>query len=64
MDITTIISLPIFFLIPFLGGNHLPLYYITIDKFWIESFFILFLIFAIVLCHFKKKDFMIVSTPF
>ncbi len=36
-----------FFLIPFLGGNHLSLYYVTIDKFWIESTFVLFLVFAV-----------------
>jgi len=36
-----------FFLIPFLGGNHLSLYYVTIDKFWIETTFILSMILAI-----------------
>jgi O-antigen ligase len=30
--------------IPFLGGNHLPLFYVTIDKFWIENVFLLCLI--------------------
>jgi hypothetical protein len=39
-------SIP-FFLIPFLGGNHLSLFYITIDKFWIETTFVLLLLIAI-----------------
>ena len=30
--------------IPFLGGNHLPLFYVTIDKFLIENIFLLCLI--------------------
>jgi O-antigen ligase/tetratricopeptide (TPR) repeat protein len=42
------IFLPLpFFLIPFLGGNHLSLFYITIDKFWIETTFVLLLLIAI-----------------
>ncbi|MCX5815610.1 MAG: O-antigen ligase family protein [Proteobacteria bacterium] len=44
-----------FFLIPFLGGNHLSLFYVTIDKFWIETTFILFLIIAIAINHLSKK---------
>ena len=35
-----------FFMIPFLGGNHLPLFYISIDRFWIESTFGVALILA------------------
>ena len=34
-------------LIPFLGGNHLPLYFFSIDKFWIDGFFLLSLIVAL-----------------
>jgi putative inorganic carbon (hco3(-)) transporter len=37
----------VFFLIPFLGGNHLALPGITIDRFWIETSFLLALIIAI-----------------
>jgi len=61
MDIATVISLPVFFLTPFLGGNHLPLYYVTIDRFWIESAFIIFLICAITVSYFKKKALLVAS---
>jgi len=44
-----------FFLIPFLGGNHLSLFYVTIDKFWIETTFILFLIIAIAVNYFRER---------
>jgi O-antigen ligase len=36
-----------FLLIPFLGGNHLSLYFVTIDRFWIETSFLLLLIVAL-----------------
>lgn len=36
-----------FFLIPFLGGNHLSLSYVTIDRFWIETAFVGSLIIAL-----------------
>ena len=36
-----------FLLIPFLGGNDLPLYFLTIDRFWIETSFILSIIVAL-----------------
>jgi O-antigen ligase len=42
--------------IPFLGGNHLPLYYINIDKFWIENIFLLSLIISIILCFYTNKE--------
>jgi O-antigen ligase len=42
-------------MIPFLGGNHLPLYYINIDRFWIEGIFGLLLIIAITLSFLKDK---------
>ena len=45
-----------FFMIPFLGGNHLPLYYISIDRFWIEGAFGLLLIIAIMLSFLKDKS--------
>ena len=45
-----------FFMIPFLGGNHLPLYYISIDRFWIEGVFGLLLIVAIMLSFLKDKS--------
>ena len=44
-----------FFMIPFLGGNHLPLYYISIDRFWIEGIFGIFLVIAITLSFLKDK---------
>ena len=43
-----------FFIIPFLGGNHLPLVYGTIDKFWIESIFVFSLLGAILIRYFEK----------
>lgn len=49
-----IFSLLTFFLIPFLGGNHLSIYYVTIDKFWIETTFVLLLLFAILVQFFGK----------
>ena len=45
-----------FFLIPFLGSNHLSLYYITIDRFWIETIFILFLIIAVFFQYISRND--------
>jgi O-antigen ligase len=45
-----------FFVIPFLGGNHLPLYYISIDRFWIEGVFGLLLIISITLSFLKNKS--------
>jgi O-antigen ligase len=36
-----------FFFIPFLGGNHLSLSYVTIDRFWIETAFVGSLIIAL-----------------
>ena len=44
-----------FFMIPFLGDNHLPLYYISIDRFWIEGIFGLLLVFATTLSFLKDK---------
>lgn len=46
--IDNIILMPAFFLIPFLGGNHLSLYFVNIDKFWIEGTFLICLIAAII----------------
>lgn len=39
----------VFLTIPFLGGNHLPLSFITIDRFWIDGAFGVLLIVATVL---------------
>ena len=44
-----------FFMVPFLGGNHLPLYYISIDRFLIEGVFGIFLVIAITLSFLKDK---------
>ncbi|HEX2965890.1 MAG TPA: O-antigen ligase family protein [Syntrophorhabdaceae bacterium] len=41
----------VFCFVPFLGGNHLPLFYFTIDKFWLESIFIILLIFSLLLFY-------------
>jgi len=53
--LNTIISALPFFIIPFLGGNHLSLFYITIDKFWIETSFILTLLIAIFVNFYKRR---------
>jgi O-antigen ligase len=45
-----------FFVIPFLGGNHLPLYYISIDRFWIEGVFGLLLIISITFSFLRDKS--------
>ncbi|MBA4390027.1 MAG: hypothetical protein C0399_03720 [Syntrophus sp. (in: bacteria)] len=42
--------------VPFLGGNHLPLHYITIDRFWIENIFLLSLIVSILFLFLNRKD--------
>ncbi|OPY81029.1 MAG: O-Antigen ligase [Syntrophorhabdus sp. PtaU1.Bin058] len=49
-------SIFVFFLIPFLGNNHLSLFYINIDKFWIETSFILVLIVAIFLQYVRDRE--------
>ncbi len=49
-------SIFVFFLIPFLGNNHLSLFYINIDKFWIETSFIIALIVAVFLQYMREKD--------
>ena len=42
--------------IPFLGGNHLPLFYVTIDKFWIENLFLLCLVISLMFLFLSKKN--------
>jgi len=42
--------------IPFLGGNHLPLFYVTIDKFWIENLFLFCLILTLLMVFLSNKD--------
>ena len=54
--ISSIMVFLTFFMIPFLGGNHLPLFYISIDRFWIEGIFSLVLIIAILLQYFAKRN--------
>jgi O-antigen ligase len=49
-----ITCLPFFFM-PFLGGNHLPLFHFTVDKFWIETSFVLSLLISIFLVYYTKK---------
>jgi|GEM_PF-494246 len=43
-------------LIPFLGGNHLALYYVTIDRFWLETSFVLLLLFAFFGLAFERSE--------
>lgn len=49
-------SIFVYFLIPFLGNNHLSLFYINIDKFWIETSFIITLIAAVFLQYTREDD--------
>jgi len=49
-------SIFVFFLIPFLGNNHLSLFYINIDKFWIETSFIIALVVAVFLQYTRDRD--------
>lgn len=64
-------SIIVFFLIPFLGNNHLNLFYVNIDQFWIETSFIILLIAAVFLQYARERDtrtsllvFMIFFIPF
>ena len=45
-----------FFLIPFLGGNHLPLHHITIDRFWIEGIFGIVMILSLLFQYLKGRQ--------
>lgn len=45
----------VFFMIPFLGGNHLPLYFITVDRFWIEGGFGVTLVLATLFNYLANK---------
>ena len=44
-----------FFMIPFMGGNHLPLYYVSIDRFWIETLFSILLIISAMLTYLNQQ---------
>jgi O-antigen ligase len=44
-----------FFVVPFLGGNHLPLYYVSMDRFWIETLFIILLIISAMLTYLNQQ---------
>ena len=44
-----------FFMIPFLGGNHLPLFFVSIDRFWIDGIFGLILTCAVTFSFLKYK---------
>jgi O-antigen ligase len=53
-----------FLIIPFLGGNHLSLYYVTIDKFWIETSFVILLAISICISSFRSKGIQVGFTKF
>ena len=53
--IANIFTFLTFFFLPFLGGNHLPLFYISIDRFWIETLFSVFLVISVML-RFMRSD--------
>jgi O-antigen ligase len=44
-----------FSLVPFLGGNHLTLFHFTVDRFWIETSFILLMLASIVMACYQKR---------
>ncbi len=45
-----------FLVIPFLGGNHLPLFFLNIDKFWIETTFVLLLTISVCATFFRNRE--------
>ena len=45
-----------FFFLPFLGGNHLPLFYVSIDRFWIETIFGVCLVISVMLRYHEKRE--------
>lgn len=55
MRLQRISGFSVFLLIPLLGGNHLTLFHLTIDRFWIETSFILLLLAAIVILCYQTK---------
>jgi O-antigen ligase/tetratricopeptide (TPR) repeat protein len=56
LALQTIFSSFPFFIIPFLGGNHLPLSFVTIDRFWIETAFVLSLLVATGFSLLRQKE--------
>ena len=44
-----------FFFLPFLGGNHLPLFYVSIDRFWIETIFGVCLVISVMLRFMRSE---------
>ena len=44
-----------FFFLPFLGGNHLPLFYVSIDRFWIETIFGICLVISVMLRFMRSE---------
>jgi O-antigen ligase len=54
LSLSSILPAFTFFLIPFLGGNHLPIHFVTIDRFWIESTFVLFLTVSMLLAYLRN----------
>ena len=44
-----------FFFLPFLGGNHLPLFYVSIDRFWIETIFDICLVISVMLRFMRSE---------
>jgi len=54
LSLSRIIPPLAFFLIPFLGGNHLTLFYITIDRFWIETTFSMLLVISVLMIFYEE----------
>lgn len=55
MKLERILGFSTFLLIPFLGGNHLALLYITIDRFWFETSFVLLTLASIVIAGYQRR---------
>lgn len=55
MKAERILGFSAFLLIPFLGGNHLALLYVTIDRFWIETSFVLLMLASIALSIYQRR---------
>ncbi len=54
--ISRVLCFAVFFLLPYLGGNHLALPHLTIDRFWIETSFLLILIASIAASFLQKNQ--------
>ena len=53
--ISGILTFVTFCLVPFLGGNHLALFYVNIDRFWIDGLFAFLLVLSLAALYLEEK---------